>query len=228
MMKNEILIVYPQDETTSFLQAIPDFLFEKHGEDRFIYHRLAPRILHHKECITLIEELPSSSIIIFLGHGRSDALLGALGDERISFIDSDNLQVFKGKMVFFLSCRSNELLFEQGIEGIGFGHLLTSSNELDDPINLQKYWYLKDDMGFPDSMAINEFKISLTKICKESLHELIQKKLNINELHVNLKIRFNHEIANLLLHTQQPLLVKNQVNLLVDAKNYMQFFPKCL
>ena len=222
-MKNDILLIYPQDETTNFLQGIPDFLFEKHGEEGFVYQRIGFSVKEHRSCINLIEGFSENALVIFLGHGRSDALLGAFDYERFDFVTRGNLHVFKNKRVLFLSCRSSELLHNQGIEGIGFGHLLSSPSELNDNDIRRQYSYLYSMDDMPDSSTINQFNERIVRIVRASLHDHISQNLTLQELHLNLKLRLNKTIATLI-QENEPSSVRNLANLLLKAKTEMCLF----
>lgn len=222
-MKNDILLIYPQDETTDFLQGIPDFLFERHGKERFVYLRLGFNIKEHQECISLIERCTENSLVIFLGHGRSDGLLGAMDYERFDFITQTNLYVFKRKQVLLLSCRSSELLQNQEIEGIGFGHLLSSPSELNEDGLQRTYHYLYSQHGVPDSKAITKCNDLLVRIVRASLHDYIVQNLTFKALHLNLKLRLNRAIVKLI-RENDPTSVRNVVNLLLKAKTEMRLF----
>lgn len=222
-MTNDILIIYPQDETTDFLQDIPNFLFDKHGKERFIYQRIGFSVKEHRSCINLIEKFSKNSLVIFLGHGRSDALLGAMDYERFDFITEEHIHIFKGKQVFFFSCRSEELLQGRGIEGIGFGHILSSPDELTDNDLRRQYSYLFSTLGMPDSPTINQFKKLLVNIVRESLHDHIARHLSNQELYFNLKLRLNKTIATLI-QENEPAKVRNLVNLLFKAKTEIRLF----
>lgn len=225
-MKNDVLLIYPQDETTNFLQGIPDFLFERHGVGRFFYHRIGFSANEHRSCINLIEGFSENALVIFLGHGRSDALLGAydgIYDERFDFVTRGNLYVFKSKKVFFLSCRSSELLHNQGIDGIGFGHILSSPNELNEDDIRKQYLYLFSEHGVPDSFAIEQFKERLVSIVCASLHAHISQNLTFQELYFNIKLRLNKAISTLI-QENEPSSIRNLVNLLLKAKTEMRLF----
>lgn len=46
-----MMLVYPKDETTDFLEGIPNFLFGLHGKESFIYQRLGFSDKEHINCI---------------------------------------------------------------------------------------------------------------------------------------------------------------------------------
>lgn len=217
------MIVYPQDETTDFLQGIPNFLSDLHGKESFIYQRLGFSDREHLSCIEAIESLSHNSLVVFLGHGRSDALLGAIHYERFDFITQDKLHIFNQKKVFFLSCRSSELLQGQGIEGIGFGHLLSSPTELNDTNLRSTYRYLYSHQGVPDSISISQFNDYLVRIVGSSLNDYIVQNLTLEGLCLNIKLRLNKAIADLI-QTNNPTSVQNTVNLLLKAKMEMRVF----
>jgi hypothetical protein len=222
-MLNKILIIYPQDGTTDFLQGIPNFLFERLGRERFIYQRIGFSNYEHDKCIEIIEKFHSNSTVIFLGHGRSDALLGAFDEERFNFATHDNISIFKNKNVFFLSCRSRDYLNNQGINGIGFGHILTSTSELNDVNIRRQFSFLYSSQGMPDSPSIDRFKEILVNIVSLSLYEYINLNCSISQLYTNLNIRFNKYIVSLI-KENDPLLICNLANLLFKAKSEIRLY----
>ncbi len=105
-------------------------------------------------CHQLIKSWSEDDLIIFMGHGRSDALFGSRGkmfnimggdnakdrdtddiynDE--SFVDESNYGLFAGKSVVCFTCESDELgkkLMESGAKAIvGFGKMPSSKIELE-------------------------------------------------------------------------------------------------
>ncbi len=152
MSTKRILIIHPHDKTTQFLESINNNLQPEFSND-IQYFRIETNDNSHKQCLERIKEHPSNGIIIFLGHGRSDALYGSKGDEyspsleweeiaafpdlyyfNESFISKSNADVFYEKKVFCLACNSNNKIAEYAIDKgaisfLGFGDIPTSSEE---------------------------------------------------------------------------------------------------
>lgn len=153
-MKKRILIVHPHDKSTSFLERIKNHLICQLPNDVH-YFNIKPNEISHQQCLEKISEHPSEGIVLFLGHGRSDRLFGSKGDlyENIEFVSEDareanpekyyfndnfinetNSQIFKGKKVVCLACKSNEVialsaLNNNAISFLGFGDIPTSAAE---------------------------------------------------------------------------------------------------
>lgn len=225
-MKNDILLIYPQDETTDFLQGIPDFLFDKHGEARFIFRRVSVEENSHQECHSTIAQLSFGSLVIFLGHGSSYALMGARTSrvQENILISRENLSLFEGKEVLFLSCRSSELLKNQGILGIGFGDLVTDMSEVVSrrEHEIDAYRHPNGDIVEQDIQRANEL---LVEVIRRSLHDAILDGLSLPDLYLHLKLRFNRSIFNLI-KENAPSQVRWIANLLLEAKTEMKLFYK--
>lgn len=223
-MKNDILLIYPQDDTTNFLQGIPDFLFERFGKQRFIRHRIGISDTETQECISNIQKAPDDSFIIFLGHGSSQGFMNARIEEHPPklLIERSNSHILHGKDVFSLSCRSSEFLKNQQIKGIGFGDLITEWGEV---INRREseigaYRHSKGDIQKAD---IDHANTHLVNVVRHSLNEAISYNLSLQELHLQLKLRFNQTIFKLI-NEKKPMQVRWIANLLLEAKNEMKLF----
>lgn len=131
--------IYPVDETTDFLNKIPEELLTFFGSD-FDLIRVYPNDKSHEDAINIIESAPNGSIFIFLGHGNSMTLKGAESGSYCKdvFIDNDKLIIFNNKSLFVLACRSSSLL-ECGVyisgtninQSISFPNIISSWEELE-------------------------------------------------------------------------------------------------
>lgn len=157
MPDKPILIVHPNDKTTTFLDKIKNHLIEKF--DYQVHHfNIYPNEKSHNDCLERITQSPKNGLVIFLGHGRTDKLYGSKGefydnsefvsseakDEspdayyyNDSFIHEGNIEVFSGKKVFCLACNSNDKIAEYAMEKgaksfLGFGNIPTSLSEFED------------------------------------------------------------------------------------------------
>lgn len=147
----EIFCIYPKDKTTHFLNKVVKYLEENLGEESFFCFRVKCTRASHDRCLEIIDGL-QGKFIIFLGHGRSDKLFGASGEqgdntfvseeareenERFfsleDFIIASNAYIFRDNIVFSFSCNSNEKrnsiatnAIENGaIAFVGFGDMET-------------------------------------------------------------------------------------------------------
>lgn len=154
MVQKQILIIHPNDKTTSFLDKIKSHLIQKF-EDKIHHFNIYSNDESHSQCIDRIKSNPNDGLIIFFGHGRTTKLYGAKGDlydnlDFVStdavaeqpdkyyynddFINQDNVDVFSGKKVFCLACNSNDKIASYAIEKgaisfLGFGDIPTSMPE---------------------------------------------------------------------------------------------------
>lgn len=151
-----ILLIYPQDPTIRRI--------ERHGERIAMSLPSAVKqiviepgdssktLAHHA-----IKESKDDDLIVFMGHGRSDALFGARGDRYLeakfvdyrvvdenpklyfndeNFIDGTTYRLLAGKKIVCFACVSNELgkrLVNAGTKAaLGFGKLPTTVAEFED------------------------------------------------------------------------------------------------
>src|SRR5258708_26395188 len=88
MPEKRILIVHPYDKTTTFLDRIKSHL-QTQFRDEVHYFSVKPNIESHEKCLERINNHSANGLIIFLGHGRSDTLYGAKGDEYAASVSEE-------------------------------------------------------------------------------------------------------------------------------------------
>lgn len=215
-MTKPILIIHPKDKTTRFLDKIKNHLL--HEFDGKIHHfNIQFTDLSHIQCLDRIQEHPDNGLIIFLGHGRSNALSGSCSpnydslmvslDAEIEnpeilygkeiFIDEQNVDVFRNKNVFCLACNSNDKIAKQAIEKgancfFGFGDIPTSNAEFVALGELDKKISL--------SRITKEMKSEINYIIKRSLEIGIKKSLTFKELKEIMRFIVNQRIADVLVN----------------------------
>jgi hypothetical protein len=133
---SKILFIFPSDRSTAFLQSIIKST-QKFAELEI--HQPIATIESHEACIEVIQHT-NADLIIFMGHGHSDKLLGAActdNSDRLyreyrqnGFINKQNLAIFAGKQVIAFSCDSNDKIGKVAIEKgaqvfVGFGYIPT-------------------------------------------------------------------------------------------------------
>jgi len=207
-----ILIIRPHDKSTSFLERIKNHLVNEF-EDRSHYFNVKLNDQSHEQCVERIKQHSENGIIIFLGHGRSDALLGSRGDlyenyDFVSpeardeepesyyfngnFISAGNMDLFENKKVFCLACRSNEIgevAINSGAKAfIGFGDIPTSLEE----------FQIKG--GEANSTMVSTMKTEVNRIVKVSLAYCIKKDLSFEDLMGMITYLTNQRIADILTH----------------------------
>ena len=212
MAEKQILIIHPNDKTTSFLDRIKKYLIQRF-EDKIHHFNIHPNDESHNQCIERIKSNPNSGLIIFLGHGKTTKLYGAKGDlfdnlELVSsdavaedpdkyyynddFINLDNIDVFKGKKVFCLACNSNDKIASYAIEKgaatfLGFGSIPTSMPEFDD-----------DGLKNVSTDIVRLMKMELNYIIKRSLEIGIDRNYSFNQLKDIICFITNQKIAHYL------------------------------
>ena len=208
MLEKPILIVHPNDNSTSFLNRIKNHLLYKFPEE-VSHFNTHPNDYSRADCLSKIRSHSANGLIIFLGHGRSDKLFGSKGkyyynrgnaslelqndnlelyynDE--NFIDENNIDVFSEKKIFCLACNSNEKVgkaaFDKGAKVfLGFGDIPTSIGEL------EKSGYLGNDR------IVKFIKSEVNLIIKKSLEISIQRNYSFGELENLIHFMTNQHIA---------------------------------
>jgi hypothetical protein len=214
MPEKPILIVHPNDKTTSFLDKIKNHLIDKFG-DQVHHYNIYPNATSHNDCLKRISAHPENGLIIFLGHGRSDKLYGSAGDlyhtsefaspvamienpeayyNNDNFINETNVKVFSGKKVFCLACNSNSKIAEYAIANgaqsfLGFGDIPTSPEE-----------FREDGIQNVSGDIVKLMKTELNYIIKTSLEYSISKSHTFEQLHNIIQFIINQRITDTLIN----------------------------
>lgn len=231
-MNKRILIIHPYDKTTVFLDKIKTHL-QHHFSDQIHYYSVKPNISSHSNCLDRISTHAKDGLIIFLGHGSSEALHGSKGKfhENVEFVDpraieenpdhyyynnrfifEENISVFKEKKVFCLSCNSNGKIADYALRNgvtcfLGFGSIPTSISEFTDA---------GENAG---KDVIKMMKTELNDIVKKSLVNGINNSDSFRELLARMRFITRQKIANTLIKKKwMP-----QRHLLTD---YLYYFQK--
>lgn len=226
----KIFAIYPTDEqeSTKFLNKINTYLSLKLKDDWHCF-KIGFDDNEHKNCIKE-STCCSAKLILFMGHGRSDRLFGSIAKEshefisqdaaienkgyykNESFINQDNINLFKDKIFFSFSCFSNRndarsigrFAINNGVKSfIGFGDIPTD--------------YIKEN-NIPKK-AIATFKGIITSVIKKSLYVSINDNLTVCEMVDLIKILVNKEIQNILLSGNKDRHIKIIVDKLFLFKN---------
>ncbi len=198
---SKIICIYPDDVTTRSLNNIPYFL-NKNFHSIFHCFKVKPNDKSHDDCLKRVQS-GSEEFVIFLGHGQSNKLFGAISRntdiittdfssqyKSDNFINKGNIEVFKGKNVFCLSCYSNEYLgkwaYENGANSfIGFGNIPTDWED-----SYEKTFLSKKDFYLHRRL--------ITEIVLNSLLIAINEKYNMGQLVSLIKILTNNYIFELI------------------------------
>lgn len=215
-MKN-IIIIHPDDKSTSFLNRIKSNLKNEY-EHIIHFYNVKPNNLSHQNCIKLLQNSNSYKFVIFFGHGKSDNLCGSKGkfydnsgfhNEVLSlenpqdyfykedFIDISNISLFKDKNIFSLSCNSNEKIAIDAINAgansfIGFGNIPTSIDE-----------FKKIDCESSSKDLVRNMKTEINYIIKTSLNLAIKNNSTIENLANYINFISNQRISDILVNQKK-------------------------
>ena len=191
---NKILIIHPHDNTTDFLKPIYNNLRNHRDyEEKIILHRPTASSENQEMILSIIRK-NIYNLVLFMGHGKSNALYGAVNEYRNidekGFINEQNIDVFKDKSVISLSCKSNEKIAILSIKAgakvfVGFGNLPTDWNsEIGQDEGLTK----KD---------VNEFNSIFKLIVFEALYYSLEHQFTFFQFEKVFKIITNKKIIEL-------------------------------
>lgn len=203
-----ILIIHPLDRSTKRLGTVASHLHRVLPDNRlFIVH---PNDVSKKECHQAITECLESDLIIFLGHGRSDALYGAQATHYTAFapnpmdeidaelfnyydehfIDKTTYSLFKGKKFIAYGCKTSSLakkLLDAGATVmLGFGAIPTSKEEF------------KDMHIDAPNILVAHMKGAITRILKNGIPRAIINQNSFAGLYRILEYEFQREIEQAL------------------------------
>jgi len=138
---SKILCVFPNDPSTRFLEKL-SWELNKHFDSNFHCFKVKPNKSSHTKCLDRIK-MGNDELILFLGHGQSDKLFGAITNNfntfhtdsedffiHDDFINKENINVFSNKKVICLSCNSNDKIGKWAVDSgtkvfLGFGDIPT-------------------------------------------------------------------------------------------------------
>lgn len=209
----KIICIHPQDETTSFLTPIREVF----GKNTIL---IEPNIESHDSVLKELSQLSQKCLIVFLGHGSSILLKGAVsaGFELEGFIDNNQAKtLFANHDVFLLSCNSSEFLksFSSYNASIGFGNILSSIEEVEIE---QKF----RDINV-DAEDIEIFKFAFVKAIYNSFLAFNHGIIKFSELSICIRYNVNKEI-NIILLNKGTVNRKEVAKLLFEFRDEMVLF----
>jgi len=193
-MSNFLYVIHPKDVTTDFLEDVYNYLLQKYS-NRILIKRLKTRDDHH-EIFGTLQGMSNDFLYLFLGHGTSTALSGAITKdfEYPIYISENQLQVFEGKNIVLLSCRSNQFLkayFKQcNIKSaIGFPNMITDKAETEypEPNSIEEVVTVDD---------ITAFRAIIVNCLKYSLEDYIVGNFSPSKLFDNIRLRIHRKLIN--------------------------------
>lgn len=197
-MAKNILIIHPYDKTTTFLERIKNYLQYSFSENLH-YYNIKTNKGSHKYCLDIIQKFSPNGFILYMGHGKSNCLYGAIGDyceaftdneakienpeeyfSNTDFINLENVKVFNNKKVICLTCNSNSQIGRRALENgvkvfVGFGDLPTSTGEL-------KEQGEENRLGVSLKMIEKALKSEINYIIKKSIQIAVEKDYTFREL----------------------------------------------
>lgn len=105
---NKVLCIFPQEQTTFFLQPVYDMLVRM-GAEGFNFNTVESD--EDLQSI-LYDQIENSGLVIAFCHGNSECLFGTQGEEGFNgneLLSGGDLNRLKGKKLILFSCNSVEL-----------------------------------------------------------------------------------------------------------------------
>lgn len=220
MNSRKIHFIHPKDDSTDFLEEIYKYLSEKTNVEIKLL-RLNNKN-DHSDFFDIIPNIPENELILFLGHGTSLGLSGAITSEfqYLEFITDNQLFVFKNKQIILLACRSNQYLKTHFNKcdlktAIGFPNLITDVDEIqyhDDQIRVEGL----------TAEDIELFKIIIVDVMKYSLEDYINNNLSIHQFYNRIKLRIHKRLIKLYNETPNKgkLPLGKMLNDMVEGMNF--------
>ncbi|MCT4645794.1 MAG: hypothetical protein N4A74_12475 [Carboxylicivirga sp.] len=167
--------------------------------------------------INKIKDLPENSDILFVGHGASHCLYGAIneGDKEV-FINSANVDIFKNKNIIVLACRSSEFLNDnRGVlkSYLGFGNIPSDWEEVLAERDL-------GDANYLSTIDEDDLKFYVDKITDISTICLLAylSHNSISKLFLDYRLHFNRSISSLNIKKERKNY-KGLSELFINTKN---------
>lgn len=182
-----MIIIYPSDPTTKFLNIIVD---KAQKTINCQIDRVKPDL--YKNTLMLIETTSISKTVLFLGHGFSEGIYGGcyVADGRLVLLRKDKGEVlFKNRKVILFCCRSSEFIssFKDIFEvAIGFGDIKTTKEDLITANDKKKY-------RANDSIKI--FRENLVDLFAKAFVESCQMNYTFLQYYNSIKLRINKQIC---------------------------------
>ncbi len=239
-MDKRLLIIHPYDKSTTFLDRIKNYLQTQLKESSH-YFSVKPNEFSHNQCLETIKDFSQNGLLLFMGHGKSNCLYGAIGDKaetlvsneaktehpeayysNKNFIHLGNNIVFNNKKVICLSCNSNAQIGRDSVQKgskvfLGFGALPTSIGELEE----------QGEEGKPGVSLANieqALKAEITYIIKKSVRIGIDKNYSFNELVDLIYFITNQKISDYLVNQKKVSERKLIANYLYTFKKEIKIY----
>lgn len=231
----DIFCIYPHDRTTFFLDRIQNYL-KKELKDKFHCFKVKPNTTSHEDCLSFVKG-SERKLILFMGHGDSQNLYGAIKDgdtytplysgdnfqgepfNNEQFINESNIGIFQNHVVISFSCNSNQRknsLASSALENggtkafMGFGYIQTDERE-------------KGEEGLTRK-ELKLFKGLLVNIFKKALSEAYHNRLSVEGICDKIKILTNREIYRLLKYNKKKGMRDNLIKHLFNFRKEIKVY----
>lgn len=217
-----IYSIHPADKDLNFLTKVNEEL-QKVFKNSFKYLRLEANHKSHEECISVLKK-EENVLLLFFCHALDKTIRGCKIEHSSSSLShkdfnygplispTNNIELFKAKLVFCLACNSRELgsyAIESGAHVyIGFGDIP---------------FYLTDN--FKEDKIGAAVKNELSKIVFNSLRFAIENDYSFNQLSNHLMLLFDRRIFQLLMDKTSGTAIRKEVaKVLSRIKNGITMF----
>ena len=197
-MKSNIICIYPEDETTSFLLPVYECLSNL---PNFVGYR---NNTTQPDCTRLIIDAltraDSSSIVVFLGHGASNKLYGSVypdGTKHI-LLDDSHIESFSKFNTICVSCRSAEYLKKCRGAFVGFGDITSDFSE----VIATRQYEDADFLEWASEGDIHMFRNLLVEALVKTIN--YTKCSDLSSIYRITELYINKTIAQLLLDKETP------------------------
>jgi hypothetical protein len=179
--------IHPIDDSTRFLEQIYIRVAEEVGDANVHVFAFDEDHKYLKE----IGELPKNSNVIFLGHGRHDRFYGVLAESDEPYISATQMSIFEGQNLLAIACKSSELLMNACkttniSNAIGFGHLPTSNDEVNNNRNMRKRIITEHNL--------NDFREVIVDVASKSLITCLNEGTDFSKLYFLFRLYLNRAI----------------------------------
>lgn len=202
---SKILCIYPQDQTTAFLEPVYDELCQRFGaeglkgdptEDDDYFESLT----------SLVQE---AETIVFLGHGSSGVLYG-INFNMLICEENGNIDLLRHKHLILFACHSGDFIKRQGLSNaLGFGEIPTSDYDVE---NVKLHGLPIKDLNDSD---VEYIKAAIVSIWKNSLAEV--KVTDNNRFHQSFSYHTVKEIVRCLVTSES-----HNSRLIADVLYYLK------
>jgi len=221
---NKILLIHCYDHTSAFLEGIMHHLKNK-GFTAFDYVKIDQPPPDPGQLTHLITNQDQGTTIIFLGHGSSYGIYWPLlpGSNPSLFINKSTFDLFSGKNLVCLSCRSADFIRQNfasipGTAMMGFDDLPTHWEDVwaEREVDHKAYRGMTDDV-------LSNYRDILVKTFSSALYDAITHHLDFSQFYLRLRLYINRQIfrvTNYAISSKPTMLA----NMLFELKQGIRLF----